>query len=110
MNTTAINGSNVTFNCVSFSFAPVSYAWLKDGVALLDDDLKYFITTVNDEDNDIYTTTLMISDVQLSDSGTYGCNATNNGGTTSSDAATLSVIGEILANLNVIIKGEMHWK
>ena len=101
MNTTVINGSNVTFNCVSFSFAPVSYAWLKDGVALLDDDLKYFITTVDDEDNDIYTTTLMISDVQLSDNGAYVCSVTiskDKGTASSSDAATLSVIGKILAN------------
>ena len=108
MNMIVNNGSNVTFNCVSSSFARVSYTWLKNGGALLEDGVKFFISTDDDENNDNYTTTLMILDVQLSDNGAYVCTATNNGGTASSDAATLSVIGKILAYLNVIINGEMH--
>ena len=97
MNMTVSNGSNVTFNCVSFSFAPVSYTWFKDGVALLNDDVNIIINTIDNEDNDIYTTTLMILDVQLSDNGVYGCIVTNNEGTTSSNVATLSLIGKLLA-------------
>ena len=97
INMTAKKGSNVTFNCMSFSFATVTYTWLKNGEVLLDDDVNIIISTVDDEDNDNYTTTLMILDVQLSDNGAYGCNATNNEGTASSNVATLSVISKLLA-------------
>ena len=89
------NGSNVTFNCVSFSYAPVNYIWLKNGEMLLDDDVNIIISTDSDEDNNNYTTTLMISDVQLSDNGIYVCNVTNREGTTLSNDATLSVIGKL---------------
>ena len=93
MNKTVNNGSSVTFNCVSFSYAPVTYTWLKDGVTLLDDDVN--ISTDIDEDNNNYTTILMILDVHLSDNGVYVCNATNREGTTLSNDATLSVIGKL---------------
>ena len=95
MNMTVNNGSNVTFNCVSFSYGSVIYTWLKDEVTLLDDDVNIIISTDNDEDNNNYTTTLMILDVQSSDDGVYVCNATNREGTTLSDVATLSVIGKL---------------
>ena len=95
MDVTVNNGSNVTFNCVSFSYAPVTYTWLKDGETLLDDGVKININTDSDEDNNNYTTTLMILDVQLSDNGTYVCNATNRECTTLSNAATLSVTGKL---------------
>ena len=90
------NGSNVTFNCVSFSYASVTYTWLRNGTLLDDnDDVNIIISTDSDADNNNYTTTLMILDVQLSDNGVYVCNATNREGTTSSNAATLSVIGKL---------------
>ena len=90
MNMTVNNGSNVTFNCVSFSYANVTYTWLKDGVTILDDDV--IISTGNDN---IYTTTLMILDVQLSDNGVYVCSVINREGTVLSYTATLSVIGKL---------------
>ena len=89
------NGSNVTYNCVSFSYAPVTYTWLKDEVTLLDDDVNIIISTDNDEDNNNYTTTLMILDVQLSDDGVYVCSVINREGTALSNAAILSVIGKL---------------
>ena len=95
MNMTVNNGSNVTFNCVSFSYANVTYTWLKNEVTLLDDDLNIIISADNDEDNNNYTTTLMILDVQLLDDGIYFCSVTNKEGTTSSNDATLSVIGKL---------------
>ena len=94
MNMTVNNGLNVTFNCVSFSYAPVTYTWLKNGVTLLDDDVNIVISTDNDEDNNMYTTTLMILDVQLSDDGVYVCNATNREGITFSNVTILSVLGK----------------
>ena len=89
------NGSNVTFNCVSFSDANVTYTWLKDGVALLGDDVYVIISTDSDEDNNNYTTTLMILDVQLSDNGVYICSVINREDTTLSSAAALSIIGKL---------------
>ena len=94
MNMTVNNGSNVTFNCVSFSYTPVTYTWLKDGITLLDDDVNIIISTDNDEDNNNYTTTLMILYVQLSDDGVYVCSATNREGITFSNVTTLSVLGK----------------
>ena len=99
MNMTVNNGSNVTFNCVSFSYVSVIYTWLKNGVILLDDGV--IISTDNDEDNDIYTTTLMILNVQLSDNGVYVCNATNREDTTLSNAATLSIISKLLQSMKI---------
>ena len=93
MNMTVNNGSNVTFNCVSFSYVSVTYTWLKDEITLLDDDVKIIISHVNDKDNNNYITTLMILDVQLSDNGVYICNATNREHTTLS-YTTLSVLGK----------------
>ena len=91
MNMRVNNGSNVTFNCLSFSYAPVIYTWLKNGEILLDDDVNITISTDSDEDNNNYTITLMILDVQLSDNEVYVCNATNREDTALSNAATLSV-------------------
>ena len=85
-------GSIVTFNCVSSSFAPVNYTWLKDGIILSTGVINNDNGAGSDEGKDNYTTTLMILDVQLSDNGLYVCNATNENGTTSSNPATLSVI------------------
>ena len=98
MDITVNNGSNVTFNCVSFSFAQVNYTWFKNGF-MLSDDINIIISTNNDEDNDIYTTALMILDVQLSDNGMYVCSVTNREGTTSSNIAILSVISKLLAKV-----------
>ena len=90
------NGSNATFNCVSFSYAPVNYIWLKNGKILLDgNDVNIIISSDSDEDNNNYTTTLMILDVQLSDNGVYVCNVTNREGSRLSYAATLTVIGKL---------------
>ena len=89
------NGSNVTLNCVSFSYAAVNYTWLKNGEIVLNDDVNIIISTDSDEDNNNYATTLMISDVQLPDNGEYVCSVTNREGTTLSNAASLSVISKL---------------
>jgi len=101
MNLMVDNGSNVTFNCVSFSYALVTYTWLINGTAL--DDNVYIINYIDDDDNNTYDTTLMILNVQLSDNGVYVCNATNGEGTVSSNAATLSVIGKQIVMTHHVI-------
>ena len=95
MNIRVNNGSNVTFNCVSFSYASANYTWLRNGTLLDDDDVNIIITIDTDEDNNTYTTTLMILDVQLSDNGVYVCNATNREGSALSNAGILSLIGKL---------------
>ena len=92
------NGSDVIFNCTSLSYASVTYTWLKDGEVLSDDDAKIIISNITD-DNNMFSTELMLSNVQKSDNGEYVCNATSRGGTLSSNVATLIVIGK-----NVITK------
>ena len=87
------NGSHVTFNCVSFSYALVIHTWLKNGEILLDDDVNVIISTDSNEDNNNKnTTSLMILDVQLSDNGKYVCNVTNRKGT---NVDSLFVIGKL---------------
>ena len=105
MNTRVNNGSNVTFNCVSFSYAPVNFTWLKNGVMLLDGDVNIVINVDNDEDNNTYTTTLIILDVQLSDNGVYVCSVTNKEDSTLSDLANLSVIGKVIVIKLLIVIG-----
>ena len=99
MNITVNNGSNVTFNCVSFSYANVTPGWLKNGVllVLLDDDDSNLVihSATSDDDHNIYIITLTMLDVQLSDDGEYACNATNREGTASSSAANLTIIGKL---------------
>ena len=96
MNRTVNNGSYVTFNCVSFSYASVTYTWWRNGTLLDDDDdVNIIISTDSDEDNNNYTTTLMMLDVQLSDNGVYVCNATNRNGTALSNTVILSVISKL---------------
>ena len=93
MNLMVDNGSNVTFNCVSFSYANVTYTWLRNGTTL-NNDVNIIIDTTGGDGSNTYTTTMMILDVQLSDNGVYVCKAENSEGTTSSETATLSVISK----------------
>ena len=94
VDTLANNGSNIMFNCTSFSYESISYTWLKNGNTILSDSDKFIISS-NHEGSNTFTITLMILDVQLSDNGVYVCNVTNREGTTLSNAATLSVIGTL---------------
>jgi len=89
------NGSSVTFTCEVFSYIPTNLTWLHNG-ELLDEDSTTIITTANTTDPHVNTTTLMILNVQLPDSGSYVCSATNREGTTLSNTAMLSVIGKLL--------------
>ena len=71
---------------------------------LLDGDVNILINVDNDEDNNTYTTTLMILDVQLSDNGVYVCSATNKEDSTLSNLANLSVIDKVIViKLSIVI-------
>ena len=95
-NMTVNNGSNVTFNCVSYSYAIITPGWLKNKNLLRNDDSNFVIDNIaNDNDHNVHIITLMILDVQLSDNGVCVCNATNREGSMLSNPATLSVIGKL---------------
>jgi len=66
-------GANATFTAVATSGLPLTYQWLKDGVAI----------------PDATTTTLTVSNVQASNLGSYTLVAMNSLGPTTSNAAAL---------------------
>ena len=93
MNITIENGSDVTLNCVSFSYAPVSFTWERNNSVVNNVNEKTVITDSDDSTN-TYSTTLMILNVQSVDDDDYVCIATNEKGFVLSYVATLSVIGK----------------
>ncbi|XP_065904641.1 uncharacterized protein [Dysidea avara] len=98
MDVIADNGSSVTFTCEVFSYIPASLTWLHNGEVLDEDPTRIITTTITN--TNIYTTTLMILNVQLPDSGCYVCNATS----ILSDTAMLCVIDpNIVENRNLDI-------
>ena len=70
-----VPGSNITLTCTSSGSPPDTFTWMKDGVP---------VTQSNDITTVIYTNTLavfrssyIISNVSVSDNGTYTCTVTN---------------------------------
>src|SRR5262249_41096119 len=68
-------GSNVTFSVVAGGTAPLGYQWKKDGADI----------------PGATGATLTLTNVQLSDAGSYGVEVSNNAGVATSDPATLTV-------------------
>ena len=85
------NGSLATFTCEAFSYVSANLTWLQDGNVLVESS-TINITTNNDDH--VYTTTLSILNVQLSDDGNYVCRVANREGEVMSNAATLAIIGK----------------
>ena len=68
----AVEGRNATFNCHGIS-EPVHFtSWLFNGTVLSPDFTKYTILG-----NNTSNSTLIVSDVRLSDQGVYQCNTSN---------------------------------
>lgn len=78
-------GSKVTFSVTATGTAPLSYQWLKDGVAIAG----------------ATSATLDLTNVQGTDSGAYSVRITSSAGTVTSNAATLTVPAARLANVSV---------
>ena len=79
-------GVEVSFSC-SVTGSPIPrITWLHDNNVISNSD-SITITTLEQTLN----TTLVISNVQQSDSGDYQCRAENNGGTITSDPAMLQI-------------------
>lgn len=78
-------GGKVTFTVVATGTAPLSYQWLKDGVAI----------------SGATSATLDLTNVQGTDSGAYSVRISSSAGTVTSNAATLTVPAARLANVSV---------
>jgi uncharacterized repeat protein (TIGR03803 family) len=85
-----LTGSNVTFTVTANGTAPLSYQWQKNGTNIAG----------------ATTTTFTLTNVQLSDSGTYSVHVTNPVGATNSGNAALNVVtpppNDLFANAIVI--------
>ncbi len=80
-NASVANGSSASFSVVASGTAPLSYQWRKDLANLTDGGPISGSTTAS----------LSINPVAGADAGSYDCVITNPCGTTTSDAATLTV-------------------
>ena len=68
-------GSNITLTCYSFGSPPDTFTWMKDGIPVTQS------TSINTESytntTAVFSTTYNISNISISDIGTYTCNVTN---------------------------------
>ncbi len=81
-NQSVLLSSNTTFSATVIGDAPLSFQWYFKGTPLTDDGHVSGSTTTN----------LAISNIQTNDAGAYQLIATNNYGTATSSAATLTVL------------------
>ena len=101
MDVLADNGSNVMFTCEVLSYLDANFTWMYDG-EMVDEDDRTIIATTNS--TIIYTTTLMILNVQLPDVGRYTCRATNSEGPSESDPGILRVVGKWISVTTQVAK------
>ena len=71
---------NVTFTCKASGSSPITYQWLYNGIELLDQ--PQYISGTN-------TSTIMISNINITQWGKYSCVASNIVNNATSDEATL---------------------
>ena len=79
-------GSIVTFTCTA-SGSPTSISWQKDSVTLV----PSATVTINTSGG---TSMLLLDFISSTDAGSYTCTATNAGGSTTSNSATLTIGSE----------------
>ncbi len=82
---TVANGGSVTFSANAVGVLPLTFQWYRNGV---------FIAGATQA-------TLSIMAVQVSDAGSYTARITNAGGTTTTNAATLTVLSSRIVNFSV---------
>ena len=91
-------GSDITLTCTSSGSPPDTFTWMKDGVPLTPSPNITTVTYTNTEA--VFTTSYTISNVSVSDNGTYTCTVTNPIG---SDNHTITVnIRKLLCVYNII--------
>ena len=68
-------GSNITLNCTSSGSPPDTFTWMKDGVPVTQSTDITTVTYTNTMA--VFSSTYIISNVSVSDNGTYTCTVTN---------------------------------
>ena len=77
--TVVVIGSNITLTCTSSGSPPDTFTWMKDGVPVTQ---STDITAVDyTSTSAVFSSSYTISNVSISDSGTYTCTVTNPIGT-----------------------------
>ena len=84
-----LRGESPQFTCTATGLPLPSISWLRDGSAL-STGAKYSITSTSDDS--LVTSTLIVLNLVLTDTGTFTCSASNSEGTVSS-SYTLTVEG-----------------
>ena len=79
-------GQTATLRCIATGSPPPSFQWLKDGNDV-SGNTGVTISTSNGDSN------LTISNIQMSDAGSYECRAFNSEGS-DTGSATITVMGE----------------
>ena len=68
-------GSNITLTCTSSGSPPDTFTWMKDGVLVTRS--TNFTTVTYTNTTAVFSTTYSISNISISDIGTYTCTVTN---------------------------------
>ena len=70
-----ILGSNITLTCTSSGSPPDTFTWMKDGVPVIQSTDITTVTYTNTMA--VFSSSYTISNVSVSDNGTYTCTVTN---------------------------------
>lgn len=103
-NTSACTGGGIaSFAVLAGGNAPLTYQWRKNTSTISDGPTGSGSTIAGATDS-----TLMISNVSVSDADTYDCVITNSGGSVTSDGATLTVFasGSADGNGDTLVNGQ----
>ena len=68
-------GSNITLTCTSSGSPPDTFTWMKDGVPVIQSTDITTVTYTNTVA--VFSSSYTISNVSVSDNGTYTCTVTN---------------------------------
>ena len=68
-------GSSITLTCISSGAPPDTFTWMKDGVPVTQS--TSIITVIYTNTMAVFSSSYTISNVDVSDNGTYTCTVTN---------------------------------
>lgn len=100
VSTVVLSGTSLTFDCIATGLPLPNFMWSRESVNIISDS---HISIVESIEGSNVTSSLTISDVQLSDAGSYSCIASNSEGDHTSDF-TLIVEGKLILCIPYITK------